>query len=505
MAHVHATNEAHRNIPGRVFSCASLLLAVASLLIACGGPTPAGPASAANPPPPPPSGDTTPPTAPASLTATTNGPFAADLSWQPSTDNVGVTAYRVERCAGAGCSAFGPVATPTGTSFTDTGLAAATAYSYRVRATDAAANLSAPSNAANVTTAAAPTPPPAVLPAWVPATIGQWQEIPNTLLSSVDPSPVPSGNTGPQSKVIAWTSFAVDTRTSKVYSLANGGHTDYAGNEVDVLNLEVAQPAWSQILAPTPDAQLTNCQSYYLDDRPAARHSYYGVTLNDINDRFMLFAGANWCANGGFHNAISSYNIGMNTWSPSTAHGTVPGALAGSAAFSRDPATGNVYGTNNFVFGRWDRSTNAWTPLTPSGSGPVGTETMSAMDTARGRILFLGGLSSDHHHYTISSNSFTTIALTGANAANVAGAQKGALVYVDVLDLFLIRLDGPGGTVYQVNPITFEVTTFATTNGASIPATQNGPYNKFLYVPRLRGSIYVPSYSGNVWFLRVNN
>ena len=42
-----------------------------------------------------------------------------------STDNVGVTGYRVERCQGAGCTTFAQIGPPTGTSFSDTGLSAA--------------------------------------------------------------------------------------------------------------------------------------------------------------------------------------------------------------------------------------------------------------------------------------------------------------------------------------------------------------------------------------------
>ena len=57
-----------------------------------------------------------------------------------------MTGYRVERCQGAGCSNFAQVGTPSGTTFGDSGLLAGTSYSYRVRATDAAANLSAYSN-----------------------------------------------------------------------------------------------------------------------------------------------------------------------------------------------------------------------------------------------------------------------------------------------------------------------------------------------------------------------
>jgi len=64
----------------------------------------------------------------------------------------------VERCQGAGCSTFTEIATPPGTSYNNTGLAASTSYSYRVRATDAAGNLSGYSNVTTSTTQA--TPPP---------------------------------------------------------------------------------------------------------------------------------------------------------------------------------------------------------------------------------------------------------------------------------------------------------------------------------------------------------
>jgi hypothetical protein len=45
------------------------------------------------------------------------------------------------------------------------------------------------------------------------------------------------GATGPVSKVIAWTGFSIDARDSSVYSTANGGHNDYAGNEVNRIRL----------------------------------------------------------------------------------------------------------------------------------------------------------------------------------------------------------------------------------------------------------------------------
>ena len=105
--------------------------------------------------------DTTPPTAPSGLTATASGSAGVNLSWTASTDNIGVTGYRVERCQGASCTSFAQIATPTGTTFSDTGLTASTTYRYRVRATDAAGNLSAYSAIASATTSAtADTTPP---------------------------------------------------------------------------------------------------------------------------------------------------------------------------------------------------------------------------------------------------------------------------------------------------------------------------------------------------------
>jgi fibronectin type 3 domain-containing protein len=102
--------------------------------------------------------DTTPPTAPANLTAT-GGAGQAALSWSGSTDNIGVVKYDLYRSTTSGFtpSAGNRIAQPTGTSYTDSGLAAGTYY-YKVQAEDAAGNLSAASNQATATvTQAAPT------------------------------------------------------------------------------------------------------------------------------------------------------------------------------------------------------------------------------------------------------------------------------------------------------------------------------------------------------------
>jgi hypothetical protein len=89
--------------------------------------------------------DTTPPSAPTGLMASVSSSSQINLSWVSSTDNVGVTGYRISR---GGVQ----IAAVTGTSYQNSGLTASTAYSYAVSAIDAAGNESLKSSAASATT-----------------------------------------------------------------------------------------------------------------------------------------------------------------------------------------------------------------------------------------------------------------------------------------------------------------------------------------------------------------
>ena len=93
--------------------------------------------------------DTMPPTAPTALTAVSVSSSQVNLSWNASSDAVGVTGYDIFRNG-----VF--LRTVTGLTASDTGLAASTTYSYFVKARDAAGNLSSPSSTVVVTTQAPP-------------------------------------------------------------------------------------------------------------------------------------------------------------------------------------------------------------------------------------------------------------------------------------------------------------------------------------------------------------
>ena len=94
-----------------------------------------------------PTRDITPPSTPSNLTAIANSSSTISLSWTASTDNVGVTGYRIYRNSSL-------IATTTSTSYTDSNLSPSTSYTYAVSAYDAAGNESAKSNSVTVTTPA---------------------------------------------------------------------------------------------------------------------------------------------------------------------------------------------------------------------------------------------------------------------------------------------------------------------------------------------------------------
>ncbi|HXS96498.1 MAG TPA: PA14 domain-containing protein [Candidatus Limnocylindrales bacterium] len=90
--------------------------------------------------------DTQPPSTPVLTSVTAKSSTEADLVWAGSTDNVGVTGYQVLRNSSVVASVSGAA-----TSFADTTVQPGAAYSYSVRAFDAAGNFSAVSNAMSVT------------------------------------------------------------------------------------------------------------------------------------------------------------------------------------------------------------------------------------------------------------------------------------------------------------------------------------------------------------------
>ena len=88
---------------------------------------------------PVPAPDTSAPTAPASIQAV-GYRARVEVGWAAASDDTAVTSYQLQRKRGTG--SFATIGSPSGTAYVDTSVARRTSYTYRVRARDAAGNVS---------------------------------------------------------------------------------------------------------------------------------------------------------------------------------------------------------------------------------------------------------------------------------------------------------------------------------------------------------------------------
>ena len=334
--------------------------------------------------------------------------------------------------------------------------------------------------------------------------VGEWRQVAGTALSTA-PMAVqtyPSlGNSGPSAKVVAWTGFALDTRDSSIYSAANGGHSDYAGNEVNRIRMTDNAPAWTEPHPSTPPSQVIASTSRYADGHPTSRHTCYGTGVNEVRNRVMILGGSRF-GDGSMLGTVDGFNLGSNTWDGPSAYPDAFAELGNTPcpAVVENKSTGDLYVFAQWNVLRWTNSSNTWTRALTSTS-TYGQYAASAMDTRRNRMLLVGGSANDHAVYNVATNTIQLVTLTGTNAPSISG-DGNAMVYDPQMDAYLVRMPGGGSTVYRINASTFSVDTLPNSGGGQIPTAPNGVWKRFLYVPALKGVIYFPTYTDSAWFIR---
>jgi len=153
--------------------------------------------------------DTTPPSTPAGLAAIFKQTPEVDLSWNASTDNVGVTGYTVYRDGTKLDNVSGSTLT-----YVDKTIAVPAHYSYTVDAFDAAGNHSVPSAAATVSTV--DTTPPSV---------------PTGLTATATPTPEVDLSWTPSTDNVAVTGYTIYRNGSQL-TIVSGSTTTYADKAV---------------------------------------------------------------------------------------------------------------------------------------------------------------------------------------------------------------------------------------------------------------------------------
>lgn len=368
-----------------------------------------------------------------------------------------------------------------------------------------------------VANVSAPPPPPApsegTIPAWVAALpLWQWYEIPNTALSSVDPTVRPLGGTGPSSKIDAWCGACLK-RSGSVYMLgAAGGHGDYAGNEVDALALNVATPGWKQLRGPTPNSDVINLTQFYLDYKPAAGHTYYSTQFIDSLNRMVVISSGG--LNGAFPPAPANFpyfgdkrsacfNLSNDDWDSPDYIAQFPGTGDNTAALCvKHPWTGDVYYSRSYGSGwyRWTSATNTWEKLSAVTRSPWYAGV--AIDPLRNRMLLVGGYSATAPEVRAMDGSIVTAVFSGLGAAGLTLSGYPGVQYDEATDRYIVAFNAGGRIkVLRVHPETWFVDEPPTT-GAAPESRANGLQNAMQYVPELKGLVVANKHNGNVYFVR---
>jgi len=430
-------------------------------------------------------GDTTPPTAPANLTATVAGASVINLSWDPSTDNVGVTGYIVRRNGT-------PVATPVTTSYADTGLSAGTTYRYTVAARDAAGNswlLSTYELA--TTTGTPPTPPPAI-----PSALG-WFQIPNTRLASFcavnQGFPGVAGIEGCTAITESWSGGVFDTTRNRLV-IWGGGHGAYAGNEVYALDLNTLTMARLN----DPSTSLSSCTGTYPDGKPVSRHTYNHLAYLPNQDAMFAWGGSQWQC-GSQADDTWLLNFPALSWTRRTngAGGPVGNQFGVSAAY--DPNSGLVYAHSDLDLFTYNPATNIWTRR---GSANIGQyKGGGVIDPARKKYFLHQNGSATLYWYGISNPTASVPPQSGqtTGCSGLIGIYNAGMEY-DPIQNRIVGWNG-GDTVYILNPDTLSCTTVSFPGGPADVA--NGTFGRFRYSPALNVFVVCNSVNANCHTLRL--
>jgi len=398
----------------------------------------------------------TPPTAPTNLTAAVSG-SQINLSWTASTSSAGVSGYLVERCAGAGCTMFAQIATTTATTYSDTGLTpgsstglAPGSYSYRVRATDAAGNLSQYSNVASATIAAAPAPPVITSGTTASGRVGtafSYQITATNAPTSYGAASLPAGlsvNTG--------TGLISGTPTSAGTSPVTLSAINSAGTGNATLTLTIASASAPPVItsATTASGKVGSAFSYQITatNTPTS----YGATGLpaglSVNTGTGLISGTPTSAgtstvtlgatnSAGTGNATLTLTIASASAPPVITSATTASGRVGSAFSYQITATNTPtsYGATGLPAGL---SVNTGTGLisgTPTSAGTstvtlsatnsvgTGNATLTLTVASAGGLLSIAPSSTNFGNVAIGSDSIQSVVLSNSSASSITISQ----------------------------------------------------------------------------------
>jgi hypothetical protein len=354
-------------------------------------------------------------------------------------------------------------------------------------------------------------PSAGLLPAWLQdKPLNSWFSIPGT-----------TGAGG--ASVDAYSGFGLREDTSELFVMCAGGHLDSSDNRVTSINLMDDAPTWLLRGETIPAALDGNASAgadrlmnvtHYLDGRPTSRHTYWNnFWMPELNRMISVGVRGEYAGATAGGTAIDGFNPDTNRWDaagtwPDTAGADIIGIGKDGFGdvwtaplrhkFSHDGLYTNPSTSGSFPGwrgpARWDANAQRLVVIQFGDGFGYGTPVIN--------ITRMNPLSGVGEAISIADSAAKTqfIADAPLNAGCDYCPDNGKFMFID-------GRSGKQGRFYWITPNSgttwdMEIATFAA-GSASLPAVGNaGTLSKFLYIPRLKGFVFMPTSGAGLYFLR---
>ena len=388
-----------------------------------------------------------------------------------------------------------------------------------------------------------------------------WHRLPNTHMRSVCLGDVPDGMYADATmtatkeysfncnQIVPWSGGAADDVHQRLI-VWGGGHSDYAGNEVSVLNLK-GTPAWERFLPPTmPIPYIGDAKNweglkpyfvrphdggkYQPGSSPASRHTYNGLQYVPSQNKLYSFGGS--LANVGYlSNEVWTLDMETKTW-------TMLGP-----PYSKSPTfPTTAYNPNNhhivmhdkdWTLWDYDPDNNKWKVM--ANGIHVDDGTTAAIDPVHNLFVVVGAGGSPggtSYPSTPASRTLQVFSTSGSSMQTWKDSgcdliyRNGGLAWDSKLGL-MVGYPGGGDQVYLLNTSSKDMTTpFGTVpshkcldvaiskkaspaKGVDYPSDPEGTghqanlgiFGRFAYFPSLDVFVVVNSKDADAWILRLSS
>ncbi len=282
---------------------------------------------------------------------------------------------------------------------------------------------------------------------------------------------------------VPWSGAAFDPVNSRMI-VWGGGHGDYWGNEVYVVNF--AKHSAQRLTDPSPlKLRGDDCSEQLGDGRPRGRHTYGGLAYIAPADRLFAFGGSLACGPGNMSRGTWTFDLADKSWKRMHPSGPKPANVNALSVYSAKDKV--VYLLDIYGLYAYSLARNHWTKLSDYRFMAARYGGL-ALDTKRDWLWLLG--KGKVQTIDLAKQDYRPRTVTTTGAGDIAEAGYPGVLYDPKRDLIVAysngrHFKGDSRSVYFLNPRTHQWTVDTDRSIAAPKKEAWGVFGRWAYAPKL--------------------